>query len=145
MKNLLVVVCIEFNDKYFIMIWLKPKTLAIDSLSDDMVRFLVKTWVCKRNRVTGHHLENPVNSSMKCTEATLFEITLPWNPPYCKRKKEYSTLGRWEWEKKCPPPPVPSLSACLLLLVSSTPFFGIYLEYERIEATPGLTDTVLLY
>lgn len=34
--------------------------------------------------------------------------------------------------------------SCLLLL-SPTPFFGIYAEYEGIEATPGLTDTVLLY
>ena len=62
-----------------------------------------------------------------------------------KEKGEYGAVGRGERIKTCPTPPVPSLPICLLLLVSPTPFFGIYLEYERIEATPGLTDTVLLY
>lgn len=41
-------------------------------------------------------------------------------------------------------PPPSLLPVCLLILVSSPPFSGIYLEYEGIEATPGLTDTVPL-
>lgn len=53
--------------------------------------------------------------------------------------------GQMRWKKHIYPPPVPFFPADLLLLASPTPFFGIYLEYERIEATPGLTDTVLLY
>lgn len=108
--------------------------------------FRVKTRVCESNGVAGHLLENPVNSSMKCTEATLFEITLLWNPQYCKGGKKNIVPLAEEREKNKPTPSGSlSLPACLLLLVSSTPFFGIYLEYERIEATPGLTDTVLLY
>lgn len=108
--------------------------------------FRVKTRVCESNGVAGHLLENPVNSSMKCIEATLFEITLLWNPQYCKGgKKNIVPLAEQREKNKPTPSGSLSLPACLLLLVSSTPFFGIYLEYERIEATPGLTDTVLLY
>lgn len=95
------------------MILLKSKTLPIDSLSDDMVCFLVKTQVCRRNKVTGHLWENPLNSSMKCTEATLFKITLLWNPQYCKGKKK--NIVPWadeRWEKTCPPP-FGSLFSCL--------------------------------
>lgn len=87
------------NLMIFIMIWLESKTLPIDSWSDDMVCFLVPTRVCKRNRVTGHLRENPVNSSMKCTEATLFEITLVWNPQYCKGEKKNIYLQQMRGKK----------------------------------------------
>lgn len=36
--------------KLFVVVCLQPKTLPIDSLSNDVVRFLVETRVCKRNR-----------------------------------------------------------------------------------------------
>lgn len=145
MISCLVFVCMEFDHQYFIISNSSHWQLILNFMIDDMVGFLVKMWVCKRNRVTGHLLENPVNYSMKCTEATLFEITLFWNPQYCKWKKKNIVPWADEREKHTHPPPADSLPACLLLLVSSTPFFGIYLEYERIEVTPGLTDIVLLY
>lgn len=74
--------------------------------------FLVKTQVCESNGVAGHLLENPVNSSMKCIEATLLEITLLWNPQYCKGEKK-NIVPLAEEREKNKPTPSGSLSSCL--------------------------------
>lgn len=75
--------------------------------------------------------------------------TLDLNQIGSKTKGRIKVQQAGETERRSPAPSLPpalppSLPVCLLVPVSSPPFSGIYLEYEGIEATPGLTDTVLL-
>lgn len=100
-KTFLVVVCIECDDKFdFDLTQVQRHCQLIPWMMIWCVFLLKHAFV--RETVTGHLLENPVNSSMKCTEATLFGKSA-----VLQRGGGGYNIGHWADErgkKTCPPP-----------------------------------------